>query len=54
MAMNGLVNLAEVLEKGHNEIFVDRTLGERAKVSIQRMLDFAVGINLLGKNLGNA
>lgn len=54
MAMNGLINLAEVLEKGHNEIHVDRALGERAKVSIQRMLDFAKQINLPGKNLGNA
>ena len=54
MAMNGLVNLAEVLEKGHNEIHVDRALGERAKVSIQRMLDFAKQINLPGKGLGNA
>ena len=54
MAMNGLINLAEVLEKGHNEIHVERALGERAKVSIQRMLDFAKQINLPGKNLGNA
>ena len=54
MAMNGLINLAEVLEKGHNEIHVDRALGVRAKVSIQRMLDFAMQINLPGKNLGNA
>ena len=54
MAMNGLINLAEVLEKGHNEIHVNRALGERAKVSIQRMLDFAKLINLPGKNLGNA
>ncbi len=54
MAMNGLLNLAEVLEKGHNEILIDRALGERAKVSIQRMLDFAQQIHLPGKNLGNA
>jgi quinolinate synthase len=54
MAMNSLINLAEVLEKGHNEIKVDRALGERAKVSIQRMLDFAKQINLPGKGLGNA
>ena len=52
--MNGLVNLAEVLENGQNEILVDRALGVRAKVSIQRMLDFAKQINLPGKNLGNA
>jgi quinolinate synthase len=54
MAMNGLLSLAEVLEKGHNEILVDRAVGERAKVSIQRMLDFAKAINLPGKGLGNA
>ena len=41
MAMNGLANLAEVLERGHNEIHVDRTLGERACVPIERMLAFA-------------
>ncbi len=39
--MNGLANLAEVLERGHNEIHVDRTLGERACVPIERMLAFA-------------
>jgi quinolinate synthase len=41
MAMNGLANLADVLERGHNEIFVDRAVGERARVPIDRMLDFA-------------
>jgi quinolinate synthase len=41
MAMNGLANLADVLERGHNEIFVDRTIGERARLPIDRMLDFA-------------
>jgi quinolinate synthase len=41
MAMNGLANLAEVLERGHNEIFVDRAIGERARLPIDRMLDFA-------------
>src|SRR6202012_2368012 len=41
MAMNGLQNLAEVLERGHNEIFVDRAIGERARLPIDRMLDFA-------------
>jgi quinolinate synthase len=42
MAMNGLHNLLETLEgaPGH-EVFVDRAIGERAKVPIQRMLDFA-------------
>ena len=41
MAMNGLHNLLEVLESGRNEIHVDPAVGKRAKVSIQRMLDFA-------------
>jgi len=41
MAMNGLRNLAEVLERGHNEIFVDPVIGERARLPIDRMLDFA-------------
>jgi quinolinate synthase len=41
MAMNGLRNLAEVLERGHNEIFVDPSIGERARLPIDRMLDFA-------------
>jgi quinolinate synthase len=41
MAMNGLANLADVLERGHNEIFVDRAVGERARLPIDRMLDFA-------------
>jgi quinolinate synthase len=46
MAMNGLANLAEVLESGKNQIRVDPEIGVRAKRSIQRMLDFAKGLNL--------
>ena len=41
MAMNGLHNLLDVLETGRNEIHVDPAVGARARVSIQRMLDFA-------------
>jgi len=41
MAMNGLANLAEVLETGRNEIFVDEEIRKKALVSVQRMLDFA-------------
>ena len=41
MAMNGLRNLADVLENLSNEIHVDAAVGEQAKVSINRMLDFA-------------
>lgn len=46
MAMNGLANLAEVLDNGKNEIEVDAGIGRRAKLSIQRMLDFAKDLNL--------
>ena len=46
MAMNGLANLAEVLDNCKNEIEVDAEIGRRAKLSIQRMLDFAKGLNL--------
>ena len=45
MAMNGLKNLAEVLENmdvsSANEIHVDADIGKQAVVSINRMLDFA-------------
>ncbi|WP_020654094.1 quinolinate synthase NadA [Massilia niastensis] len=41
MAMNGLKNLAEVLETGANEIHVDPEIGRQAKRAIDRMLDFA-------------
>jgi quinolinate synthase len=43
MAMNGLQNLADVLEatNSKNEIFVDPDIGRQAKRAIDRMLDFA-------------
>jgi quinolinate synthase len=41
MAMNGLANLADVLERGHNEISVDPATATRARLPIDRMLDFA-------------
>ncbi|MDB5745947.1 MAG: quinolinate synthase [Massilia sp.] len=41
MAMNGLKNLAEVLESGANEVFVDPAVGREAVRAIDRMLDFA-------------
>ncbi|SHG74620.1 quinolinate synthase NadA [Massilia sp. CF038] len=41
MAMNGLQNLADVLEHGHNEIQVDPEIGKQAVRAIDRMLDFA-------------
>lgn len=46
MAMNGLEGLARVLETGANEIHVDPAVGIQARRSIQRMLDFAQGMNL--------
>jgi quinolinate synthase len=54
MAMNGLLNLAQVLESGKNEIHVDPVIGRRAKVPIERMLDFARQINLPTRGIGNA
>lgn len=41
MAMNGLRNLLQVLEQGHNEIQVDPVVSVKAKLCIDRMLDFA-------------
>lgn len=41
MAMNGLRNLADVLENMNNEVFVDPEIGKQAVRSIDRMLDFA-------------
>lgn len=41
MAMNGLENLAECLEKGTNEVLVDPELGKKAMIPLQRMLNFA-------------
>jgi quinolinate synthase len=42
MAMNALDNMAEVLESGSNEVFVDRALGERAMLPLTRMLNFSL------------
>lgn len=41
MAMNGLENLAECLERGAGEILLDPALGRQARRPIDRMLDFA-------------
>ncbi|MCZ6804978.1 MAG: quinolinate synthase NadA [Proteobacteria bacterium] len=40
MAMNSLRKLSRVLETGENEILVDADVIKRAKISIQRLLDF--------------
>jgi quinolinate synthase len=54
MAMNGLRNLAEVLENIDNEILVDEDVRRKALIPLQRMMDFAKkrGIGMKGK--GNA
>ena len=52
--MNGLENLAAVLENGLNEIQIDPAIGRRAKVSIERMLNFARQIKLPTRGIGNA
>ncbi len=54
MAMNGLLNLAEVLETGSNEIHVDPAIIPRAVQPIRRMLDFAKQIKLPTRGIGNA
>ena len=54
MAMNGLQNLAEVLESGRNEIHVDPEIIPRAVLPIKRMLDFAQQIKLPTSGIGNA
>ncbi|MCK9201196.1 MAG: quinolinate synthase NadA [Gallionella sp.] len=54
MAMNGLINLAEVLETGKNEIHVDPEIIPRAVLPIKRMLDFAQQIKLPTSGIGNA
>jgi quinolinate synthase len=42
MAMNGLHNLIETLEgKPGHEVFVAPEIGRRAKIPIERMLEFA-------------
>ncbi len=54
MAMNGLENLAEVLETGKNEIHVDPAVIPRAVQPIRRMLEFAGQIKLPTSGIGNA
>ncbi|CAN5746809.1 quinolinate synthase NadA [soil metagenome] len=41
MAMNGLANLLSALETGSGEILVEPVIGQKAKLCIDRMLDFA-------------
>ena len=44
MAMNGLADVARVLETGANEVHVDPALGQRARVPIDRMLAFTAAL----------
>ncbi len=54
MAMNGLRNLAEVLETGANEITIEEDIRLKALVPIRRMLDFAREHQIGVKDKGNA
>jgi len=54
MAMNGLANLAAALQSTTNEIIVDTDIAMRARRSIQRMLDFAKGLDLANASARNA
>lgn len=53
MAMNGLLNLAEVLENDRQEILLDEAIIQRAVQPIQRMLAFARQIKLPNQGMGN-
>jgi quinolinate synthase len=45
MAMNELDAILAVLEQGHQEIFVDEALRQRAKQPLDRMLNFTASLN---------
>lgn len=44
MAMNALENLERSLDQGSNEVLVDAALAERAVIPLERMLNFAKGL----------
>ncbi len=52
MAMNSLAGVAQVLERGGNEIHVDPALGVRARLPIDRMLAFTAALKG-GQNAGS-
>ncbi len=54
MAMNGLRNLAQILETGTNAITIDEEIRRQALVPIQRMMDFAKEHLVSMKGKGNA
>ncbi|MFT6834369.1 MAG: quinolinate synthase [Francisellaceae bacterium] len=42
MAMNGLINLSDVLESGSNEIFIPEDIRKRALIPLERMVQFNI------------
>lgn len=54
MAMNGLRNLAQVLETGTNEIHVEAETARRARIPVERMLRFARNQQVAVLGQGNA
>ena len=52
MAMNDLEAMAQVFERGNNEIYVDPYIAEQAMIPLRRMLDFASELQVTVK--GNA
>jgi quinolinate synthase len=44
MAMNGLAGVAQALELGTGEIYIDASLGLRARLPIDRMLAFTAAL----------
>jgi quinolinate synthase len=54
MAMNGLENLARVLETGANEIHVDEAIRRKALIPVERMLEFARSPGVVMQGKGNA
>ncbi len=49
MAMNSLRGVARVLEEGNNEVRVDDDIAARARISIERMLEFAAAHRIGGR-----
>lgn len=54
MAMNGLRNLATILETGNNEIKIDAEIGRKALIPLKRMVNFTKKQNISMKDKGNA
>ncbi len=54
MGMNGLRNLAQVLQRPAHEITLDETIRKKALIPLQRMMDFARERDISMKDKGNA